>query len=109
MSEALKIAQIYIDAWNETNAQKRQALLQSTWTPDATYVDPLAASTGLAEINDLIGGVQARFPTSCSSSLARRMATAIMSASRGGSGPRARTRRSRAPITRSCRMAASGR
>jgi hypothetical protein len=62
MRTAAKIAEDYITVWNEPDATRRCALLESTWTPTATYLDPVAKGTGLAEIDDIIGSVQKRFP-----------------------------------------------
>jgi hypothetical protein len=57
-----KIAQQYIAAWNETDADRRRALIAETWSADATYVDPLMAGRGHAEVDALMAGVQQRFP-----------------------------------------------
>lgn len=56
------IAQKYIAAWNETDADRRRALIAETWTSDATYVDPLMTGRGHAEVDALMAGVQQRFP-----------------------------------------------
>ncbi|WP_077000679.1 nuclear transport factor 2 family protein [Variovorax sp. KK3] len=60
--EAARIAEHYIAAWNETDAQRRLGLLEQHWTSDATYVDPVMQGSGLAQINTLIGGVHQRYP-----------------------------------------------
>lgn len=60
--DARKTAERYITLWNETDATRRRALLESSWTPDARYVDPLAQVQGHAAISELVGGVQQRFP-----------------------------------------------
>jgi SnoaL-like domain len=62
MRTAAKVAEDYITAWNEFDAPRRRAILESTWTPTATYVDPVAKGTGLVEIDNIIGSVQRRFP-----------------------------------------------
>jgi hypothetical protein len=62
MTDAAKIAERYIDLWNETDAQSRKALLASAWTEDASYVDPMMQGQGHSEIGALIGAVHARFP-----------------------------------------------
>lgn len=62
MTEAATIAEHYIAAWNEVDADRRRALLAKTWADNATYVDPLAQGRGHDEIDALIGAVQARFP-----------------------------------------------
>jgi len=62
MPDPQEIARHYIDAWNEAEPGRRMALLKETWTPDATYVDPVMKGAGLDEISGLIGGVHQRFP-----------------------------------------------
>lgn len=52
----------YIAAWNATAAGERAALVARTWTPDATYVDPVMAGDGHGGIDAMIAGCQARFP-----------------------------------------------
>jgi hypothetical protein len=63
MREAGKVAEDYIALWNETDPVGRLALLEATWTSDATYVDPLMQGRGHQEIDGLVAAVQARFPT----------------------------------------------
>ena len=62
MRTAAKVAEDYITVWNEGDAIRRRALLETTWTSAATYVDPVAKGAGLAEIDNIIGSVQKRFP-----------------------------------------------
>ena len=62
MSQAQHIADRYIAAWNETDADRRMALLSEDWTDDAAYIDPLTKVAGRGEIGALIAGVQTRFP-----------------------------------------------
>ena len=62
MRPSAKVAEDYITVWNEFDAPRRRAILESTWTPTATYVDPVAKGTGLVEIDNIIGSVQRRFP-----------------------------------------------
>ena len=62
MSDPLAIATRYLDTWNETDPQRRRRRLAEGWTDDARYVDPLMSGNGAAEIDGLIGAVQARFP-----------------------------------------------
>ena len=62
MLDAQQVARDYIALWNETDADRRGALLARQWTPGATYVDPLAKVAGLGEIGAYIGGVHQRFP-----------------------------------------------
>ena len=51
-----------IAAWNETDPDRRRALVAALWTEDATYLDPLMKGEGHHGIGGLIEGVQARFP-----------------------------------------------
>jgi hypothetical protein len=62
MTEHIDTIVRYIDCWNETDAERRQALIARTWTEDASYVDPLADAIGHQAIGEVIQAVQARFP-----------------------------------------------
>lgn len=62
MTDAARIADGYIALWNEPDAGRRTSLLAANWNEEASYADPLATVAGHAEINQLIGGVQERFP-----------------------------------------------
>lgn len=59
-----QVAEDYLVVWNERSESQRTALIQSSWTEDAAYVDPLANATGTTNISALIGAVQAKFPES---------------------------------------------
>ncbi|HTW26138.1 MAG TPA: nuclear transport factor 2 family protein [Acetobacteraceae bacterium] len=61
-SDPQAIATRHIAAWNETDPERRRALIAALWTEDATYLDPLMQGEGHEGIAMLIGGVQARFP-----------------------------------------------
>ncbi|HZR75451.1 nuclear transport factor 2 family protein [Bradyrhizobium sp.] len=61
MRTAANVAEDYIAVWNERDATRRRALLESTWTPAATYLDPMAQAAGLVEIDSIINSVQERF------------------------------------------------
>jgi len=52
----------YIAAWNETDPERRRALIARTWTECGSYVDPLAESRGHAGIDAMIEGIRARLP-----------------------------------------------
>ena len=62
MRTPTQLAEDYIALWNETDAARRTSLLAKTWTPEATYADPLMKGVGHAEIDGLIAAVQQRFP-----------------------------------------------
>lgn len=56
------IACTYIACWNETDGERRRALLAQHWAQDAEYVDPLMSAAGITAIDGLIAAVLARFP-----------------------------------------------
>jgi hypothetical protein len=62
MTEPTSIAIQYLQAWNETDPDRRARLLREHWADDARYVDPLMRGEGLQQIDALIAGVHARFP-----------------------------------------------
>jgi uncharacterized protein YndB with AHSA1/START domain len=51
------IVEQYFNTWNERDADRRLALAENTWTPDARYVDPQADVTGPAAFSDLADSV----------------------------------------------------
>jgi hypothetical protein len=52
----------YLACWNETDAATRRALVEQTFTADATYTDPLADVRGHDQIDATIAAVQQQFP-----------------------------------------------
>ncbi len=54
MTDTATIAQRYIAVWNETNPERRRAMLADGLTPNAAYVDPLARAEGYVQINALL-------------------------------------------------------
>lgn len=52
----------YIDTWNATSPEAREALLTQHWMPDATYTDPMASIVGRDAIAATIDAVHAQFP-----------------------------------------------
>jgi hypothetical protein len=52
----------YFDAWNETDAGRRQKLIAATWANDAAYLDPLLSGAGHDGIDAMIRAVHERFP-----------------------------------------------
>ena len=59
---AVQIVERYLETWNETDPDVREAALASVWAEEATYVDPLANVAGRDAISDLIGAVQQQVP-----------------------------------------------
>jgi hypothetical protein len=52
----------YLACWNETDAEKRRALIDRHWSSSATYVDPLVTVAGRDELSAAIGAVHEQFP-----------------------------------------------
>lgn len=51
----------YIALWNETDAERRRALVADTFAEDGTYVDPLASGQGREAIDGIVAAVQQQF------------------------------------------------
>src|SRR5690242_15249421 len=62
MSEFTDLIDRYIAVWNETDGERRRALIAHTFTDNASYLDPLMAGDGAAAIDGMIAAVQQRFP-----------------------------------------------
>ena len=62
MTDITTIVDGYIAAWNETDADRRRALVADAFTDDASYVDPLMTGEGTDGIAAMIGGAQQQFP-----------------------------------------------
>jgi hypothetical protein len=56
------IIEKYIATWNETDPDRRRALIAEVYAADATYTDPLADLRGYAEIDAGVAGAQQMFP-----------------------------------------------
>jgi hypothetical protein len=56
-----EIIKRYLEAWNETDAAARLALVESVWAADGSYTDPLADVCGPDAIAGLIGAAQQQF------------------------------------------------
>jgi hypothetical protein len=57
-----EIIERYLEAWNETDAAARLALVERLWAADGSYTDPLADAHGPEAIAGLIGAAQQQFP-----------------------------------------------
>jgi hypothetical protein len=62
MSKLIDVIDRYIAMWNDTDAERRRALIARTWTETASYLDPVLQGESQAGIDAMIQGVQARFP-----------------------------------------------
>ena len=56
------VADRYLAAWNEPDADARRRAVAELWTEDGSYSDPLAAVEGHEAIAALIAGVREHFP-----------------------------------------------
>lgn len=61
MTATTTLVDDYLACWNETDPSVRRERLTALFTPDATYVDPLAVTAGLDELDATIGAVQGQF------------------------------------------------
>jgi hypothetical protein len=56
------VVDTYIACWNETDPERRRALVDETFADDARYLDPLMAGEGQDGIDAMIGAAQAQYP-----------------------------------------------
>jgi hypothetical protein len=52
----------YLEAFNDTNRDRRRTTIAEVWSESCSYVDPHVALTGRDQIDAFIAGVQERFP-----------------------------------------------
>lgn len=52
----------YMAVWNETEEDKRRALLAKIWATGATYTDPMAHAAGAEELVALVAGFHTQMP-----------------------------------------------
>jgi hypothetical protein len=62
MTDIATVLDAYIASWNETDADRRRALVAETFTDDASYLDPLMSGDGTDGIAAMIGAAQGQFP-----------------------------------------------
>ena len=62
MQDAQTVVTRYLEAFNETNADRRRELLEALYTPDCTYTDPHVDLHGAEQIGGFIEQTQERFP-----------------------------------------------
>jgi hypothetical protein len=61
MTDVRGIVEQYIAVWNETDGDKRRALIADLFTGGARYTDPLGAVAGHDGIDQFVGGAQQQF------------------------------------------------
>ena len=62
MTDVATVVDTYLAAWNETDPERRRALVAEAWTDDASYLDPLMAGEGVEGIDAMIAGAQQAYP-----------------------------------------------
>jgi hypothetical protein len=62
MQNAQTLVSQYLEAFNETDADRRRELLESLYTPDCTYTDPHVELRGADQVDGFIVQTQERFP-----------------------------------------------
>ncbi|MGN6242622.1 MAG: nuclear transport factor 2 family protein [Motilibacteraceae bacterium] len=62
MVDYQRLAQSYLDVWNETDAELRAQRLLTVFRDDVGYVDPLAQVRGADALFAVIGAVHQQFP-----------------------------------------------
>lgn len=62
MTTADQIAERYIEVWNETDPERRRAMLAEYWAEDAAYADPMMCASGRRDIAAMMDQVHERFP-----------------------------------------------
>jgi hypothetical protein len=62
MQDTQTLVTQYLEAFNETDADRRRELLATLYTPDCTYTDPHVDLHGVEEIDAFIEQTQERFP-----------------------------------------------
>jgi len=61
MSNFTAVANNYLAAWNEDDADRRKVLVRELWAEDGDYVDPQVSVRGHEEIEALLTGARAQF------------------------------------------------
>jgi hypothetical protein len=61
MQNAQTLVAQYLEAFNETDPDRRRELVEALYTPDCTYTDPHVDLLGAAQIDGFIAQTQERF------------------------------------------------
>ncbi len=60
--DAEKLVEGYFAMWNETDDAARRAVVTATWTPEATYVDPMFDTSGYDGFDAMVTAAHQQFP-----------------------------------------------
>lgn len=55
------IAARYVRVWNENDPVRRRILIEQTFTPQASYIDPIMQSSGHDALDTMIATAQSQF------------------------------------------------
>lgn len=61
MSDLNAIVDAYLDVWNETDASARRTKIDSVWSKNGVYTDPMASVSGTDGFEQVVAGAQAQF------------------------------------------------
>ncbi len=61
MTDVQAVIRRYIESWNETDPQRRRALIADLYTEQAGYTDPLVSVRGHDAIDQFVGAAQTQF------------------------------------------------
>jgi hypothetical protein len=62
MNDTERLVRRYIAVWNERDGARRRQAIDTTFTADVRYTDPLADLSGIDEFDAVVVAVQAQFP-----------------------------------------------
>jgi hypothetical protein len=62
MTDIERTVEGYFDMWNEADPARRRKLIERTWAPVASYVDPMFSADGYEELDEMVAGVHQQFP-----------------------------------------------
>ena len=54
MNNVTEVIDRFIAMWNETDTERRRALIERTWMEDATFLDPVVQGEGPGGIDAII-------------------------------------------------------
>lgn len=60
--DADRLVEGYFAMWNTADAAARRDVVATTWTPDATYLDPMFGADGHDGLDTMVEAVHGQFP-----------------------------------------------
>lgn len=62
MTDLTETIDAYLTGWNETNPERRAAIVRRVWASDGRLIDPPLAASGRDEISEMAATFQSQFP-----------------------------------------------